>query len=112
MQLGNCCRMIRISPDGKKLACTYISLDGTKKSVVEYCNFNSSDGVITPLFTISLADTLSFGNIPNSVEFSRDSRYMYVSSSVGNYSPSLYYQFDATLTDSSLFKQSEVFWDQ
>ena len=33
---------------------------------------------------------------------------MYVASSVGGYAPCLYYQYDATQTDSTLFKQSEV----
>ncbi len=103
------CIMIRISPDGKKLVSTYMSQDGNKKSLFEFCNFNSSTGVITPLFTIDLPLYGGIKNDPTSIEFSRDSKNMYLASSVGGNAPCQYYQYDATQIDSALFKQSEVF---
>ena len=91
--------ILKISPDGSKLVCLY-------DTVAEYCDFNDSTGVITPLFCFK-----SQTNIPlyfdGSAEFSIDSKYLYISGSInGNYGH--IWQYDATKTDSSEFKQSEV----
>jgi hypothetical protein len=101
---------IRISPDGKKLACIFGSTSTPgHRSVIEYCNFNFTTGQITPLFTFNLPDTESIWNKPNSIEFSPDSKLFYVSSWWN--SPvyrSYYFQYDATKTDSISFIQSCV----
>jgi uncharacterized protein (TIGR02145 family) len=101
---------IKISQDGKKLACIYGSNSFPEhRSVIEYCNFDFSTGHITPLFTFNLPDTISIWNRPSSMEFSPDSKLFYVSSWWD--SPvyrSYYYQYNATQTDSVSFTQSCV----
>jgi uncharacterized protein (TIGR02145 family) len=92
---------IRISPDGTKLVCLY-------DTAMEYCSFNSITGVITPLFHVKCPN----GNVNQSfvdcgAEWSVDNKYFYITCQCGSSGERLF-QFDATKTDSALFKQSEV----
>ncbi len=90
---------MRVSHDGTKLISPYLDL-------LEYCQFNSSTGQITPLFYIEGNNT---GNDDGwaYLEFSIDSRYLYRSSA--DWHNAKIYQYDATLEDSALFKQSETY---
>ena len=89
---------MKVSPDGTKL----ILPDG---SLLEYCLFNSTTGLITPLFHCS-----GDGNGPYDgwgyLEFSIDSKYLYRSG--GDWWNAKIYQYDATIEDSVLFKLSEI----
>ena len=92
---------IKISPDGTKLVCLY-------DTVAEYCSFNSNTGVVTPLFHVNCLD----GNLSQmfdncGAEWSVDNKYLYLTCEGGG-PPQELFQFDATKTDSALFKQSEV----
>jgi len=89
---------MRVSPDGTKLIFPDLSL-------LEYCLFNSTTGLITPLFHCQ-----GDGNGPDDgwgyLEFSIDSKYLYRSG--GDWYNAKIYQYDATIEDSVLFKQSEI----
>jgi len=88
--------MLRISPDGTRLLAMY-------NGICEFCKFNDTTGVVTPLFRFCHANT-SYNQ--SSAEFSLHSKYLYVS---GNYNNHSYiWQYDATKTDSLGFMQSEV----
>ena len=87
-----------------------VSYDGTrliapKMDSIEYCQFNSSTGKITPLFHI-LGIMPGSNNGWNYLEFSIDSRYLYRSSA--DWHEANIYQYDANLEDSAQFKQSET----
>ena len=90
---------MRVSPDGTKLISPYNDL-------MEYCQFNSSTGQITPLFYISGIDTSNDDGWAY-LEFSIDSKYLYRSSA--DWNNANIYQYDATLEDSVLFKHSETY---
>ncbi len=90
----------RVSPDGTKL------ISPTNGTHIEYCQFNSSTGQITPLFFIDGIDTTLYEGWAY-LEFSIDSKYLYRSSADWHYAN--IYQYDATLEDSVLFKQSETY---
>jgi uncharacterized protein (TIGR02145 family) len=81
--------MIRFSPDGTKLASLY-------SDTLEYCQFNSLTGQITPMFRIH------DNGFYSSAEFSVNSKYLYVHRGV------YIDQFDATKTDSAQFVQSRL----
>ena len=91
---------MRISPDGTKLFCMY-------DTAMEYCNFNSATGVITPLFHVKCTS----GNIGQNFadcggEWSINNKYLYVTyQKTGGLHVC---QFDATLMDSAAFKQSKL----
>jgi len=95
---------IKLSPDGTKLACFY-----EQRKIVEICEFDPSNGHVSPLFTFrptpSNGDTL----FPESMEYSINGKLFYVSSRWSAY-PVHYYihQYDATKIDSVQFMQSEV----
>ena len=99
---------IKISPDGTKLACTV--LDGTGQFGIELCDFNPLTGVITPLFDIVPVNAGYFPTQPWSIEFSRDSRYLYTSCSGANIpiSSQVLFQYDVSLPDSASIMQSET----
>ena len=94
----NRAEILRISPDGKVLI---LGAD----SVAEYCHFNTATGQVTPMFSFNPGPT-SFGDAQGGIEFSRDSKYVYLHKPDGNGLGTLY-QFNATMSDSALFKQSE-----
>jgi len=103
---------MKISQDGKKLAAGYIKLvdNFTPYYVAEFCNFNSTTGIITPLFCFRPVlgnDTL----YPSDVEFSPDSKLLYITGEkdFGAIFKRGVFQYDATLNDSSLFMESQVF---
>ena len=90
---------IRISPDGTKLVCLY-------DTSAEYCSFNSNTGVVTPLFHVKgVNGNINQGFADCGAEWSVDNKYFYLTSEP---LPTKLFQFDATQTDSALFKQSEV----
>jgi hypothetical protein len=92
---------IKISPDGTKLVCLY-------DYVMEYCSFNSFTGVVTPLFQVKCQDGLNKPFYNCGAEWSVDNKYIYITcEGVGSFGTGLF-QYDATETDSALFKQSEV----
>jgi len=92
---------IKISPDGNKLITSY-----ALSSVLEVCNFNSQTGQITPQFLIHNQIQWMYG----SLEFSRDSKYLYaVETPIANHYHIV--QYDATLLDSLSFQQSRIVID-
>jgi len=92
---------IKISRDGTKLAAAY-------DHAVEYCSFNSTTGLVTPMFLVYPPQCSNHNIMPISAEFSIDSKYLYISASGATTCPSRYflYQYDATLTDSTQFSNS------
>jgi len=97
---------IKISPDGYKLIAIYDYFNPITpiSSVLEVCNFNSQTGQITPLFLIP-GLFLPNGNRA-SVEFSRDSKYLYTTEHNITTNQDQIVQFDATKPDSLSFAQS------
>ena len=94
---------MKISPDGSKLVVCH-------NDSAEVCNFNTSTGAVTPLFTFVPQQGTPFPNkFPQGVEFSIKSNYLYISNN--DYNPDTtggsLYQYDATKTDSLQFMQSE-----
>jgi uncharacterized protein (TIGR02145 family) len=94
-------KSLKISRDGTKLASVY-------DTTIEFCNFNSSTGQITPLFLLNLPRCSGYPVFPNSVEFSVNSKYLYISLEGGSGCTSRFflYQYDATITDSVQFMNS------
>ncbi len=92
---------IKISPDATKLICV-------ADSNAEYCSFNSITGVITPLFRIKCITSQSFWY--DDAEFSIDNKYLYITEGglPSSNESTMLYQFDATKTDSTGFKQSQI----
>ena len=97
---------IKISRDGTKLAAVYSS------GKFELCNFNSTTGLVTPLFWSRLLPNCGGSyKMVNNVEFSLDSKYLYITGTGYPSCPSprsYLYQFDATLTDSIQFENSKI----
>ena len=91
---------IRVSPEGTKLI-------GCWNGALEFCTFNTQTGSVNHNFKIPLP--LTSNGIVN-VEFSIDSRYLYVSFTIGQTHGAIY-QYDATQFDSSAFMQSKVLID-
>ncbi|MBE0646730.1 MAG: hypothetical protein IH596_02990 [Bacteroidales bacterium] len=94
---------MKISPDGSKL----VICQGDS---VEVCNFNSNTGAVIPLFTFIPQQGTPYPNKPpHGVEFSINSKYLYISNN--DYNPDTtggsLYQYDVTKTDSLQFLQSE-----
>ncbi len=94
---------MRVSPDGTKLIAPSVLIDS-----IEYCHFNSSTGQITSLFNIGVAYGPGLDGGWSYLEFSIDSRYLYRSSMDWQWDSATIYQYDASLEDSALFKQSET----
>ncbi|MGA2824412.1 MAG: hypothetical protein ABSE72_12915, partial [Bacteroidales bacterium] len=90
---------LRVSPDGTKLI-------SPSNVLFEYCQFNLSTGQITHLFWVEGTDT-GIDEGWAYLEFSIDSRYLYRASADWHHAK--IYQYDATLEDSVLFKQSETY---
>jgi len=87
---------MKISYDGKFLVC--------HDSLTEICRFNDTTGVVTPLFKVFIKLNMS------GVEFSLDSKYLYVSIQGGQGNQNQYhaYQFDLGYLDSLSFMQHKV----
>jgi gliding motility-associated-like protein len=104
---------MKISPDKKYLVAAYESCDCPDyiKTSLDVCSFNASTGEIDLLYTLT-KNTISTGIFqPWAVEFSPDSRLLYVSylKQAGPHLMELY-QYDIQFIEDSLqFKQSEIF---
>ena len=99
---------INISPDDSKFAACY-----EESGKVEYGSFNTETGILNPLFIIE-PDTTCGSPLgtrsPTGLEFSPDSKLLYISHKSGYidfYECSKIHQFDVSLADSALVKQSE-----
>jgi uncharacterized protein (TIGR02145 family) len=101
---------IKISRDGTKFLANVIS-----KQLFEYCNFDKSTGVITPLFTFIPNTGIDHQYEPASFDFSRSTKYVYVGAynTIPPYTNNSWalFQYDATKTDSAEFMQSQVLID-
>ncbi|MCX6249127.1 MAG: PKD domain-containing protein [Bacteroidetes bacterium] len=88
---------IKISPDGTKLYCLYST------DTLEICDFNNQTGVVTPHYTVKPRYNNQIIQGCTSIEFSIDSKLLYLSGI-----PIVYkvYQYNAELTDSTAFVQS------
>jgi len=93
---------MKISQDGRKLIAAYLS-----DSITEFCNFDNHTGHIIPLFRFRPPKYLNLNFYPAYCEFSRKSNKVYVYGKSFNQNWSALYQYDANLTDSAQFKQSE-----
>jgi len=90
---------LKISPNGKKMATGYDHL-----GLFEIGNFDIATGEYTHLFGVDppdLCDTCTYTTC--ALEFSPDSRLLYVSSRWQNSFNEPFYQYDAMLTDSLEF---------
>ncbi|GEM_PF-376356 len=96
---------MRVSPDGNYLASPFDVDVQTSKKGFEFCRFNSATGQITPLFTCTGLDSIH-NSAWNYLEFSIDSKYLY--NSTRDWENSYILQYDATLEDSVLFRQSKT----
>ena len=87
---------MKISYDGRFLVC--------HDSLTEICQFNDTTGVVTPLFKVLIDVNMS------GVEFSIDSKYLYVCTTGGNGNQNLShaYQFDLGYLDSLSFMQHKI----
>ena len=98
---------MKISQDGKKIAAAYFN-----DSTIEFGQFNTALGTISVLFRFR-PDFPSFLDRPESIEFSTDSKLVYLCEVMPPNPPGLPYfgvfQYDATKTDSAQFMQSQVF---
>ncbi|MCX6244315.1 MAG: hypothetical protein NTU98_06365 [Bacteroidetes bacterium] len=93
---SNNTHMARFSPDGTRLLVVY-------DTICEYCRFNDTTGIITPLFMFNRMGPLSNYD-SQQAEFSIDSKFVYVGCNYFN--SSFITQYDATKTDSASFVQS------
>ncbi len=96
---------MRISKDGSRLVANY-------DSIAEVCQFNDATGQVSPLFHFHLPLIMGVPIGVNMVEFSLDSKLLYVSGR-SRWAPvhGFLYQFDVTKTDSAQFVQSGVLLD-
>jgi gliding motility-associated-like protein len=99
---------VSISPDGSKMAAAYAPIDN-----IEFGSFNTESGKFYPLF-IFQPDTTCGSPLgtrsPAGLEFSPDSKLLYLShfyGSIDYYECSKIHQFDVSVADSALVKQSE-----
>ena len=112
---NNCTGSMKVSLNKKYLAAAY-EINETPNDFeqsIDLCRFNSSNGKIELLFTISKnPNNWSNHYYPRAVEFSPDSKLLYVTYAnhtiEGN--PMELYQYDMQyIDDSLLFKESELF---
>lgn len=94
---------LKISPDGKKMACAYNHL-----GLFEFGNFDIETGKYTFSFGVDPPDITVNNYVPRALEFSPDSKLLFCSSpweGTGTYEEP-FYQYDATKNDSVEFAQS------
>ena len=102
------CQVLKFSQDGHRFVCAYSNRNNI--NIIEFCSFNTNSGIITPMFTFNP----SLGNygpyVPESLEFSIDAKFLYVSATALGLNPghSVLFQYDATKLDSLQFKQTET----
>ncbi|RLD40738.1 MAG: hypothetical protein DRI89_11360 [Bacteroidetes bacterium] len=105
---------MKISPDKKYLAAAYENCDCPDyiKTSLDICSFNATSGEIDMLYTLTKNEQNIGGFEPIAVEFSPDSKLLYVSyfnTAVGVGEMELY-QYDMQYVEDSLqFKESEIF---
>ena len=90
---------MKVSPDGTTLVYPYMDS-------IEYCNFNSLTGQVTPLFKF-IVGTYANG-LWAYMEFSWDSKYLYLSTGDWTWNASDIYQYDNTQKNYAQFKASET----
>ncbi|MCX6251580.1 MAG: hypothetical protein NTX61_12605 [Bacteroidetes bacterium] len=89
---------MRVSPDGSRLVYPFAD-------TVEVCRFDNETGAINPKFRIQTGNHYANEGW-DYLEFSVNSKYLY--NSADDWTNAKIYQYNATLTDSTLFKQSET----
>ena len=107
---------MKISRDGKRLVANYGGgvVNYSSTFISEYCQFDPTTGIVTPLFKFKPVLPAGFDCGPRYSEFSRNARFLYIDAMiVVSVSPPVAvngtFQYDATRTDSALFMQSQVF---
>jgi len=101
--LGQQVGVLKISQDGTKL----VLVDGPD-SLVEFCHFNDTTGVVTPLFTFCPVADSGIARPGIAAEFSTDGKLLYL---VTNLLPGNIInicQYETTNTDSAGFVQSQI----
>lgn len=96
---------LKISPNATKVAAVH----GWGANFIELGDFNRLDGQITNIqkLTVSPTGYSGFETGPYGVEFSPDSRFLYVYCAYGN-SKSQIFQFDLSLGSTSAIQQSKL----
>jgi gliding motility-associated-like protein len=103
---------MKISPDKKYLIAAYEQCDCPDyiKTSLDVCSFDASSGEIDLLYTLTKNSILVSVYKPWAVEFSPDSKLLYVSYFKEGYNMQELYQYDMQFIEDSLqFKQSEMF---
>ncbi len=99
---------VNVSPDDTKFVACYEEF-----GKVEYGSFDTETGLLNPLFIFETDTICGHPNgtrSPVGLEFSPNSKLLYVShfsGSINHYACSKIHQFDVSVTDSALVKQSE-----
>ncbi len=100
---------LNISPDGTKFAAAYEEIKD-----VEYGSFNSETGILSPLVIFDPDTTCGHpqgDRVPVGLEFSPDSKLLYViqgyAGTIEHNEYNKIHQFDVSIVDSVLIKQSE-----
>ncbi len=105
---------MKISPDKKYFVVAYMNEapEYKKDQAFDICSFNSHNGKINQLFTIGRRELYIKDYEPWAVEFSPDSKLLYLTyfnENPGSYCYELF-QYDMQyIYDSALFKQSEIY---
>jgi uncharacterized protein (TIGR02145 family) len=93
---------MRVSPDGTMLLYPYLD-------TVEVSHFDPGTGVVTPAFFFQVGpDPIHKTYSWHYMAFSPDSRYLYCSTGDWNWNGSLIFQYDVSVMDSLLIRQSET----
>jgi len=101
---------MKISPNKKHLVAAYsYDFSGNEEPEYEVCNFNSLTGEIDVLYTIRHGTPFHYGE-PTGVEFSPDSKYLYLSLlDEGSDNRVKFFQYDMQFYQDSLqFVQSKI----
>jgi gliding motility-associated-like protein len=103
---------MKVSPDKKYLVAAYEQCDCSDfiKTSLDICRFDAASGEIDLLYTLTKNTILIWEYEPWAVEFSPDSKLLYVSYYKEGYNVQELYQYDMQFIEDSLqFKQSEMF---
>lgn len=103
---------MKVSPDKRYLVAAYEQCDcqDFTKTSLDICRFDATSGEINLLYTLTKNTILIWEYEPWAVEFSPDSKLLYVSYYKEGYNVQELYQYDMQFIEDSLqFKQSELF---